>query len=98
MVVQASDIDEGILAGTRRAHAVINPSLESPGDALRSQILELFENWQSDLSSRFVALYSEMVTIATFARIHYQDLPLTDEDLRSFLEHSERFLNSFKHK
>lgn len=98
MIVLGSDIDEGISAGMRRAQAVIDPSIESPGDALRSEILNLFQDWPSDLSSRFVVLYSEMATVAALARIHYADVPLTDQDLRSFLDHSEHFFNSFKHK
>jgi len=39
-----------------------------------------------------------MVTVATIARMHYNDISLADEDLRSFLGHSEQFFNSFKHK
>jgi hypothetical protein len=98
VIAQVSDIEKGIQAGTRRAQAEIDTLLESPGENLRNQILELFRSWPSDLSSRFVIFYSEMVTVATIARMHYNDISLADEDLRSFLGHSEQFFNSFKHK
>ena len=50
-----------------------------------------------EASARFTELFSEMVALATIARRHYNDPELSEDELRSYSEHSFEFFNSFRH-
>jgi hypothetical protein len=53
-------------------------------------------NWSED---RFVGPFIESATVAILARRWYEpENPLAGDDIRSYLEHSAWFFNTFSHK
>jgi hypothetical protein len=53
-------------------------------------------SWSED---RFVGPFVESATLAIVARVRYEpENPLSDEDMRAYLEHTAWVFNSFSHK
>jgi hypothetical protein len=52
---------------------------------------------REEVSGRFAELFAEMVTVAVIARSAYDDEPLTESDIESYLHQSASIFNSFTH-
>ncbi len=52
---------------------------------------------QEEASPRFCEMFAEMVAVASIARHHYGDPPLSELDLADYLQHSFSIFNSFRH-
>jgi hypothetical protein len=89
--------DEGVRAGLGRAERY---DLAVSRDALEESLArsrEVLESRPERISVRSTELYAELVTIASVSRRVYQHEPLTHEQLKSYLEHSLEFWNSWGH-
>ena len=97
------DFDSGVEAGAARAEREglnVEPyadfGFEAPewDSPLRyaSTRLEVEE-----ASSRFTELFAEMLTVAVLARHTYDDPPLAEPEVDSYLTRSFSFFNSFRH-
>ena len=63
-----------------------------PPSALARGALQRYE-----ASERFSELFGELVAIAAVARYVYDDPPLTESDIDSYLQASFEFHNSWRH-
>jgi hypothetical protein len=83
MIVNQTNFDEGVRLGTTRA----NPHFPtvSLDVSSRTKIRNALDKWPGDLHGRFVELFVEMATLASIARSHYTEPPLTEDELYAFL-------------
>jgi len=98
MAVNLDDIKRGISHGIERAGKEVKGAERELGDEVHKFIYETLNRWPSELSPRFVALFSELATIAALSRQQYQHPALGEDDLNAYLGHSILFFNSFRHK
>jgi hypothetical protein len=92
------NVDDGINLGTDRARRYFKNYVLSLDTDARDRIERVLSAWPHDLSDNFVEVFVEMSTIASLARTHYNETPLTDDDIQAFLGHSVTFFNSLKHR
>lgn len=97
-VQSASGFDAGVERGLERASRY---DLEVPFEAIEDTLSrardEVIGHWPTALSDRFQEIFAENLTVASIARVRYEDRPLDPVDMRAFLGHSEVFFNSLTH-
>lgn len=97
--VMGDSFGRGVELALQRARGY---GIEVPFDAIvetetLAMMQEVIETWPTSLTSRFQTVFVENVTLATIARVRYEDRPLNHADIRAYLGHSEMLFNSFTH-
>jgi len=97
MKIDYDSVNRGFAAGIQRTteRFDIGPSF-LPEFAPR--LVAVLSKWENEAHPRFVALFAELWAVAEIARIGNNEPRLTEEDISSYLDHSSKFFNSFKHK
>jgi hypothetical protein len=92
----ANPADEGFRAGLSRA-AAAGIEVDVEKEEAPALLLELLEREEGEIHTRFALLFAEQFGIATAARRHYGEDPISSEEARSYFETARTFLNSFTH-
>ncbi len=92
------DLKKGLSNGIDRASFYLEKKLSVEDSSnLNTKLAIVFNAYPSELNARFITFFTELVTIAETSRLNYQEPFLEKEELKSFLEHSAAFFNSFTH-
>jgi hypothetical protein len=89
---------DAVEAGLERArqHGIYSSRSEIRNEL--DALTRVVQEWPEELSTRFVELITEQVTVASVARRYYGDPHLDDESIRSYISHSVAFFNSWRHR
>jgi hypothetical protein len=89
--------EHGVEAGMSRAREY---DIDVPRDAIEKSLdgtWQVIEEWPEGLSGRFQQEFVADITVASLARVRYEDQLLEEPDLRASLGFWRRIFNSFAH-
>jgi hypothetical protein len=100
MEFEDSTLRRGLEAGMARGCDAFSTFVASGEhlSALENNLRIILRSWPTGAHPRFVRLFAELYAIAAVARAANNEVPLSEDDLRSFLGHAFVFFNSFKHR
>jgi uncharacterized protein YceH (UPF0502 family) len=93
-----SPLEDGMSAGMAYCGQF---ELEFDTEALTEQagtLHQVLSSWTGDQTDRFVHLLAHNFAVAAAARIAYEEPPLTEDELRSYLDTAAGFFNSWSHR
>lgn len=99
MKVDYQSINRGLQAAsdrTRERFGITGPLSQNAPEV--RQLVRVLESWPNEADARFLALFVELWAVARIARLANNEPMLTDEEIRTFLDQSKTFFNSFLHK
>jgi hypothetical protein len=93
-----SPLEDGMSAGMAYCGQF---DLEFDTEAVTEQLSALdqvLRSWTAERTDRFVHLVAHNFAVAAAARIAYDEAPLTEDELRSYLDTAAGFFNSWSHR